>query len=294
MFKTNNNARATNLSSLKKLLLVFTVCLLPVTDVTANELTASKLTGKQYSVSQGMARKDLNGQQRKTVIEKNKLIEVPDQLNGKATTKTRTSMLTSQNKITKSAKSGFTDQRENQLSLNQLTLNRDYYADFTIYGAASFLLEDYDGDGFYQTFSVAFDADIYSGSQFGEVYAQLYISKNGGSWTHYFTTNSFIIEGDTDLDEYEVITTFLSGYASDHYDVLIDLYQVGYNDVVATYSSDDSNTLYALPLESADYDEPYLEVVEVVAVNEGGSMSISILCLLGTLLIRFKSGMVQA
>ncbi|OUR61039.1 hypothetical protein A9Q74_10960 [Colwellia sp. 39_35_sub15_T18] len=301
MFKTNNNASTTNLSSLKKLLLVCTVCLLAFTDLitnelaanelTANEIAASKLTSKQYSVSQGMTKKDLNEQQRQIIIEANKQTEVPDQLNGKATTKTRVVMLASQNKIIKSAKNASAVQRDSQLSLRQLTLNRDYYADFTIYNAASFLLNDYDGDGFYQTFSVTFDADIYSDNQFGEVYALLYISKNGGPWSHYFTTDSFIIEGDTDLDEYEVITTFLSGYASDHYDVLIDLYQVGYSDVVATYSSDDSNALYALPLESADYDEPY---VEVVTVSEGGSMSMLILFLLGTLLIRFKSRMLQA
>ena len=113
----------------------------------------------------------------------------------------------------------------------------------------------------------------------------MYISKNGEHWTHYFTTNNFIIEGDTDLDEYEVITTFLAGYSSDHYDVLIDLYQVGYSDIVATYSSNDSNALYALPLESADYDEPY---IEVVAVSEGGSMAIIILLLIATYFIRLK------
>jgi hypothetical protein len=152
------------------------------------------------------------------------------------------------------------------------------------------LYEDYDGDGYYQTFSVTFDADIYSytENQFGEVYALLYLSKNGGPWTHYFTTDDFLIEGDTDLDEYEVITTFVSGYSSDHYDVLIDLYQVGYSDIVASLSSDDSDALYALPIESAEYDEPYIEVVEVVEVT-AGSMYWLILMLLTILLIRIKT-----
>lgn len=290
MIKTNNGASPTKLNSLKKLLLVFIVCLLAFTELisnelAANELAASKLTSKQYSVSQGMAKKDLNEQQRQTIIEVNKQSQVPDQLNGKATTKTREVMLASQHKIIKSAKNSSTAQHESQLNLNKLTLNHDYYADFIIYGATSFLQEDYDGDGFYQTFSITFDADIYSSAQFGEVYALLYISKNGEPWTHYFTTNNFIIEGDTDLDEYEVITTFLAGYSSDHYDVLIDLYQVGYSDIVATYSSNDSNALYALPLESADYDEPY---IEVVAVSEGGSMAIIILLLIATYFIRLK------
>ncbi|MCI2285180.1 choice-of-anchor H family protein [Colwellia sp. MSW7] len=137
----------------------------------------------------------------------------------------------------------------------------------------NFLADDLDGDGFYQTFSVIFDADIYSytASPWGEVYALLYLSKNGGPWVHYFTTDYFIIEGESDTDEYEVMTTFLSGYNADYYDVLIDLYQVGYNDIVASYSSDDDNALYALSLESADHDEPYIEVVQV---HGGGSFSI--------------------
>ncbi len=272
MFTKNNDNQKTKFSSFKKWLLVVSFSLLPFCQSSAKEID-----GEQYSISQGIATKDLNAQQRQIIIKENKQVEVPDQLNGKATAKSRAAILASQNKIVKSAKS----------SPNQLTLNRDYYADFAIYSATSLLLDDYDNDGFYQTFSVTFDADIYSYSdnQLGEVYALMYISKNGGPWTHYFTTDNFIIEADSDLDEYEVITTFLSGYTNDHYDVLIDLYQVGYSDIVATYSSNDSSALYALPLESTDYNEPYVEVIEV----SGGGIYWLIVILLGSLLIRIKS-----
>jgi len=167
--------------------------------------------------------------------------------------------------------------------------NHPAYTDFAIYGATTLLQDDYDSDGFYQTFSVIFDADIvsYTTRPWDEVYALLYISKNGGPWTHYYTTDNFIIEGDTDSDEYEVITTFLSGYSTDQYDILIDLYQEGYGDIVASYSSDDSNALYALPLESADYDEPYIEVVEI---SHGGSFSVaSIMLFLLIYLVRTKT-----
>ena len=119
----------------------------------------------------------------------------------------------------------------------------------------------------------------------GEVYALLYLSKNGGPWTHYFTTDTFIIEGESDLDEYEVISTFMSGYATDHYDVLIDLYQVGYTDVVASLSSNDTDALYALPIESAEYDKHYVEEVEI----NGGSMFGLILPLLIVLLTRKRN-----
>ena len=60
------------------------------------------------------------------------------------------------------------------------------------------------------------------------MYAELYLSKNGGPWIHYYTTDNFVIDGDTTDDEHEVITTLRTGYISDEYDVLIDLYEVGF------------------------------------------------------------------
>jgi len=224
------------------------------------QTTASELSDSQYSISYGLVKAEFSEQKRAVIV--NKLNDMPDQLTGKASGKSRADLLTSPQLIANQVPRALSLQNKSNSNLSQ-----DYTADFAIYGATSFLQDDYDGDGFYQTFSIAFDADIYSynESEIGEVYALLYISKNGGPWTHYFTTDSFLIEGDTDIDEYEVITTFLSGYSSDYYDVLIDLYQVGYDDVVASYSSDDSNALYALSIESADYDEPYVEVVEISA-----------------------------
>lgn len=133
---------------------------------------------------------------------------------------------------------------------------------FSIYSGYSQLISDIDADGYYQTFSVSFDADILSsiGDQQSLVYADLYLSQNGGPWILYFSTDNFLIKGEDTEDEFEVVTQLDSGYISGHYDVLIDLYEVGYNDVVATYSANDSNSLYALPLESADYDPEYIEV----------------------------------
>jgi hypothetical protein len=275
MFITNHDTRKAESNSLIKWLLLITINLLAIT-----QLAASELNDERYSISQGSLKKEFNDQQRNKNFETNKLNKTPDQLNGRASSKTREAMLNNQTKQMKKA--------SKRLLSN--SRNKDYTADFSIYGAVSLLQDDYDGDGFYQTFSVVFDADIhsYTENQFGEVYALLYISKNGGPWTHYFTTDSFIIEGDTDLDEYEVITTFLSGYSSDHYDILIDLYQEGYSDLVATYSSDDSNALYALSLESADYDEPYVDsYVEVTEVH-GGSIYWLSLLILSACLIRSR------
>jgi len=272
MLINNNATKTVNSNYLKRLFLLITVSVLPFTQVTASELST-----EQYTVSHGVVKNTINEQQRIEIIEKNKLKDLPDQLSGKASAKTRTAIL--KDKTTSLNKVRSITAEQNQSS-NQ-------YADFSIYSATSFLHEDFDGDGYYQTFSVNFDADIYSYTEnpLAEVYALLYLSKNGGPWKHYFTTDTFIIEGDSDLDEYEVVTTFLSGYSSTHYDVLIDLYQVGYSDIVASLSSDDSAALYALPIESAEYDEPYIEVVEV----RGGGIYWLILVLLSILLIRIKT-----
>lgn len=156
---------------------------------------------------------------------------------------------------------------------------------FSIYNAESYLLDDYDGDGYYQTFSVIFDADLHStyADDSAEVYGQMYLSKNGGPWIYYYTTDSFIIVGDSELDEYEVITTLHQGYDSDSYDVLIDLYEVGFEGLVASYSSDDNNALYALPIESTEYDLEY-----VVEVYDDYAGSMSALLLLMALGLRLK------
>jgi len=157
-----------------------------------------------------------------------------------------------------------------------------YYVSFDIYNATTRLFEDFDYDGFFQSFSVTFDADIY-GPYAGElayVFADLYLSKNGGPWELYHTTEEFAIVDDSSDDAFEVITNLELGYRTDHYDVLIDLYEVGYSDIVASISSKDVNSLYALPLESADADE-YIEATShsTQIIVGGGSFSASALLL---------------
>lgn len=153
------------------------------------------------------------------------------------------------------------------------------YHDFSFYDAFARLFEDRDYDGFHRSFSVTFDADVYSNypDESVPVYAELYLSRNGGDWVRYFTTETFYIRGANELDDYEVVTTLADGYGTDHYDVLIDLYEVGYSDVVATISSDDTDDLYALPLESANYDREQDVVIEV---EGGGSLGAGALALL--------------
>ncbi|MGZ9898959.1 choice-of-anchor H family protein [Shewanella gaetbuli] len=163
------------------------------------------------------------------------------------------------------------------------------YRDFVIYDAFSRLFDDFNGDGYYHSFSVTFDADVYgfTVNDPADVYAEMYLSRNGGPWEHYHTTDVFTIYGESDEDDFEVITTLAQGYKTDYYDVLIDLYEYGYPEVVATLSADESDGLYALPLQSRDRDIYYEE--EVGYVSAGG-LSIGVLGLL-LLLALMKRGM---
>lgn len=275
-----------NIRASSHFLLLLLLSFLSNFQLSANEQNASDANRHDLSqlpktISQGQLRSKLDEQQRIQIIKSQKTSNQFDQLIGKASGKKRSSIIANAAQVIKKAK--------NNADIQQYNTN-NYNADFAIYDAVSFLQEDYDGDGYYQTFSVIFDADIYSYTynQVGEVYAMLYLSQNGGPWTHYYTTDAFLIAGESDTDEYEVITTFLSGYTTAEYDVLIDLYEIGYSDIVATFSSDDTNALYALPLESADYDEvyvePYIEVVEV----HGGSISFVMIFLFLGYIFRIK------
>lgn len=173
-------------------------------------------------------------------------------------------------------------------SVKSLAQARAHHS-FSIFEGYAQLVVDDDADGFYKTFSVTFDADVYNPDyvETSLVYADLYLSLDGGDWEHYYTTSNFLITGDSTGDAFEVYTTLDQGYIAGHYDVLIDLYEVGYPDIVATYSAVDTNELYALPLESADYDT-YYETHHYHHHDDGGSIPlISVVFLLGVAGIRY-------
>ena len=203
---------------------------------------------------------------------------LPDQLLGKALNQTREQVIA---------------QKQAQVSAaGQLEKSARFSHSFSIYRAFSELLDDVDGDGYYSTFSVTFDADVdgFGLIESADVYAELYLSRDGGPWLHYFTTDAFTIVNDNESDSYEVVTTLRSGYFADGYDVLIDLYEVGYSDIVASISSDDTNGLYALPLESADRDPrpntaPSTQIQISESHGHGGSSSVLVLLTLMTLLV---------
>ena len=130
---------------------------------------------------------------------------------------------------------------------------------FSIYDASITLLSDNDNDGFYQSFSLQFDADVESGSE--TVYAEIWVKDSGGNWTLDFTTADFIIEGYSTLDTYILETVWQSGYSTGYYDFRVEIYDA-YTDVLLTTSDEHSYQLSAVPLEDAGLD---------IQANSGGS-----------------------
>lgn len=127
--------------------------------------------------------------------------------------------------------------------------------DFYFYDARSQLRVDRDQDGYHSEFRIEFDADSRVGDAL--VYARLYLRRAGESdWQLYRTTDEFWIYGQSNSDEYYVTTTLDSGFPTSEYDVLIDLYEVGYSGVVATIDASDDVDLFDLPLEEAGLDVP--------------------------------------
>ncbi|WP_144394871.1 choice-of-anchor H family protein [Pleionea sediminis] len=136
---------------------------------------------------------------------------------------------------------------------------------FSFYDARAYLLDDIDGDGYYSEFEIEFDADtIYD---WAEVYAQLYIRRGAGDWVLYHTTRVFDIYGTDGGDDYSVATVLNFDYPTGDYDILIDLYEVGFSDIVATWSSYEDADLYALPLEDRNHESAYSSGFEFYDIN---------------------------
>jgi hypothetical protein len=147
-----------------------------------------------------------------------------------------------------------------------------YGGDITIYDASTTLISDFDDDGFYHRFSVAIDADtVYSTSW---VYARLYLSYEGGPWNYYASSDDFHIHGDSELDIYVVETELAEGFPAGYYDILIELYDAEFGELLHSYGPYDDDSLSTLPLEDSIYDDDgYYSTgvtTEVIVAGHGG------------------------
>jgi len=151
--------------------------------------------------------------------------------------------------------------------------------EFWVFDAWLTLHQDRDDDGYYHHFSLELDADTEYAS--AQVYARLYLGTNE-VFQEFHVTDNFTIYGDNSDDSYVIETELLTGFPSDDYEVLIELYDAYSDELVAVYDGYNNDAdLYLISLESKNYDQP-----QVVIVHEhGGSIGLWGLILLPLLLL---------
>lgn len=142
-------------------------------------------------------------------------------------------------------------------------------ADFWFYSADVELFNDHDRDGYYHGIDLWFDADTYFA--FAEVYAVVYLSKDGGPWNEYAVTDDFTLWGSSSEDDYVIVTELMSGYPPGSYDILIELFDAWDGSFLAWYGPEDTSELAFLPLEDATRD--VADTPDVVVINRTGGGS---------------------
>jgi len=172
----------------------------------------------------------------------------------------------------------------------QRSIANRYDQHFWIHSADVELISDLDGDGYHHALNVIFDVDVdYDGAT---VYAKLYLSREGGPWIQYNTSDLYDIFEDDYSDEYEVTTELVDGYPSGYYQVLIEIYSLNHGDMVASDIFDFHNLGKDIMLEDLRRDEVLVyEEVEVVTEHGGGSFSLLIWLLLVQVVIAARGAL---
>ncbi len=161
--------------------------------------------------------------------------------------------------------------------------------EFWIYDAWTSLDNDIDYDGYHSTFSVEFDADTIFTQV--PVYAVLYIVTNG-QYDAIHVSSEFYIYGEDATDSFSIESTLISGFPSNDYDVLIELYDADTEMLVAFSDGYDNASLAYLPLESKN-NEYIVEDTVVIVEEHGGSLSILSLLVIGfTIVVRTRRKLV--
>jgi len=152
------------------------------------------------------------------------------------------------------------------------------HVDTIIFDATTDLISDFNNDGFYHRFSVTIDADTVFDTAY--VYAQVYLSYEGGPWNHYATSENYHIYSDSNLDTFVIETELAEGYAPGYYDIRIELYDADLNVWLLSYGPYDDYSLSALPLEDSTFDTRHQTIAfpieietEIVVAGRGGAMS---------------------
>ncbi|MCP4875150.1 MAG: hypothetical protein GY896_06700 [Gammaproteobacteria bacterium] len=141
---------------------------------------------------------------------------------------------------------------------------------FEIYDADVAMVSDLDGDGYHHAINVYFDVDVSNDS--ATVYAKLYLSREGGPWSQYYTTDLFSIHIDDTGDAYEVETELLEGYEPGYYAVLVEIYSLDHAYMVTSEVLDYHYLGRDILIEDRAWDEPYHDHGHISA--HAGSMGL--------------------
>lgn len=158
-------------------------------------------------------------------------------------------------------------------------------AEFDIFDAWIDLSGDLDYDGYYHQIRVTFDADV--NSEVETVYVKLYLSREGGDWYQYATSDLFEIYYDSVDDTYEVVSELIEGFSPGYYDVMIELHSLYHPGIVATRILDSFSSGIDIALEDLQHDEASRDVIidDGYAHGHSGSLSLAGLIMLGLLFL---------
>ncbi len=162
-------------------------------------------------------------------------------------------------------------------SLNTVQQHASLCCSFWVYEARTRLFDDFDGDGHFTYLRVSFDIDTILFE--ADVYVRLFLRGSDGFWNLIFHSEEFSIYGTSSGDEYEVETELVAGFPPDDYDVMIEVYEGVYGDLVAEYGPANSSALSFLPLEDISFDRRVTPPV-VISSGGGGAVSLDMLILL--------------
>jgi len=170
-------------------------------------------------------------------------------------------------------------QLSTSLTLSSTTAARHSSFDYSLYDTTTDLISDDDFDGFYHRFSITIDADTLF--DHATVYADLYLSYEGGPWIYYASTQDYDIHSDSYNDAFTIETELADGYPTGYYDVQIKLYDSITDDYLLSYDNLDDSSLYAIPLEDShrDQGDAYYAPIETEIIISHGAGSINFLTL---------------
>lgn len=153
--------------------------------------------------------------------------------------------------------------------------------EYWIYETWVTLHNDIDADGYHSTFSVEFDADTIFTS--APVYAVLYLGNNG-VYDAIHVSSEFYLYGEDSTDTFTIESTLVSGFPSDDYDILLELYDAESEALVTFTDGYDDAALAYVPLESENH-EYVIEDRVIIVEEHGGTWSLLSLILLGGLVV---------